>query len=251
MTKHTPIAPAILVNLSSPNFAPMSSKPAIRRSAAPKVSQEKPTKKAKLDVKEARTKPRPATPPPQPRKAQDTAEELPAIPASAKGKGKAREDVSVFTTSQETSTSSQPTSFKVVTGSYEKLLYGLDGQVAAHGSEYTFKLKPIFIFPAHISCVKAVAASPEGGKWLATGSADEIIKVWDLRRRKEIGGLMHHEGMSRILPVLTVLYNDLLHRVNHASSFPFPFSSIVRFGRRNPMSVSRARLGCLACSERS
>ncbi|KAG6850676.1 hypothetical protein H0H93_010404 [Arthromyces matolae] len=55
-------------------------------------------------------------------------------------------------------------------------------------------LKPIFIFPAHVSCIKAVAASPEGGKWLATGSSDEIIKVWDLRRRKEIGGLMHHEG---------------------------------------------------------
>ncbi|GJE93253.1 WD40 repeat-like protein [Phanerochaete sordida] len=52
----------------------------------------------------------------------------------------------------------------------------------------------MFIFPAHISSVKAVAASPNGGKWLATGSSDEIIKVWDLRRRKEIGGLMHHEG---------------------------------------------------------
>jgi len=51
-----------------------------------------------------------------------------------------------------------------------------------------------FIFPAHVSCIKAVAASPHGGKWLATGSADEIIKIWDLRRRKEIGGLMHHEG---------------------------------------------------------
>jgi len=39
-----------------------------------------------------------------------------------------------------------------------------------------------------------VAASPQGGKWLATGSGDEIIKVWDLRRRKEVGGLMQHEG---------------------------------------------------------
>ncbi|KAJ7623718.1 WD40-repeat-containing domain protein, partial [Roridomyces roridus] len=89
-----------------------------------------------------------------------------------------------------------PTSFKVVAGSYEKLLYGLEGSVAydADTSTLSFDLKPVFIFPAHVSCIKAVAASPHGGKWLATGSADEIVKVWDLRRRKEIGGLMHHEG---------------------------------------------------------
>ncbi|KAG6918378.1 hypothetical protein DXG01_015030 [Tephrocybe rancida] len=93
-----------------------------------------------------------------------------------------------------------PTSFKIVAGSYEKLLYGLEGTIS-HSStslsttpKYTFSISPIFIFPAHVSCIKAVAASPEGGKWLATGSADEIVKVWDLRRRKEIGGLMHHEG---------------------------------------------------------
>jgi len=88
-----------------------------------------------------------------------------------------------------------PTSFKVVAGSYEKLLYGLDGCVSIDDEmRLQFRLKPIFIFPAHVSCIKAVSTSPNGGKWLATGSSDEIIKVWDLRRRKEIGGLMHHEG---------------------------------------------------------
>ncbi|KAJ7493211.1 WD40-repeat-containing domain protein [Mycena galericulata] len=89
-----------------------------------------------------------------------------------------------------------PSTFKVIAGSYEKLLYGLEGSVSydADASTLAFELKPVFIFPAHVSCIKAVAASPHGGKWLATGSADEIVKVWDLRRRKEIGGLMHHEG---------------------------------------------------------
>jgi protein MAK11 len=88
-----------------------------------------------------------------------------------------------------------PSTFKVVAGSYEKLLYGLEGTVnSTESGVHEWKLKPIFIFPAHVSCIKAVAASPSGGKWLATGSSDEIIKVWDLRRRKEIGGLMHHEG---------------------------------------------------------
>jgi WD40 repeat protein len=55
-------------------------------------------------------------------------------------------------------------------------------------------LTPIFIFPAHLAFVKCVAASP-GGKWLATGSEDEFIKVWDLRRRKEVGSLSQHTGM--------------------------------------------------------
>ncbi|THG98769.1 hypothetical protein EW026_g3486 [Hermanssonia centrifuga] len=87
-----------------------------------------------------------------------------------------------------------PSSFKVMVGSYEKLLYGLEGTVSVEGSSHKFSLRPMFIFPAHISCIKSIAASPQGGKWLATGSADEIVKVWDLRRRKEIGGLMHHEG---------------------------------------------------------
>ncbi|EIN06262.1 WD40 repeat-like protein [Punctularia strigosozonata HHB-11173 SS5] len=105
-------------------------------------------------------------------------------PASDKGKAKA-----------ERLQESLPSSFKVIAGSYEKLLYGLQGTVSrTEDGGYDWKLKPIFIFPAHVSCIKAVAASPNGGKWLATGSADEIIKVWDLRRRKEIGGLMHHEG---------------------------------------------------------
>ena len=82
--------------------------------------------------------------------------------------------------------------FKVIAGSYEKLLYGLKGNFDIGTGKAT--LEPIFIFPAHLSCIKSVAASPNGGKWLATGSADEVIKVWDLRKRKEVGGLIQHEG---------------------------------------------------------
>ena len=103
--------------------------------------------------------------------------------------------------SDPSSSTTLPTSFKVIAGSYEKLLYGLEGTVSSDSAEYSFNLKPIFIFPAHVSCIKSVAVSPQGGKWLATGSADEIIKVWDLRRRKELGGLMQHQGtqMSSIV----------------------------------------------------
>jgi len=136
--------------------------------------------------------------------------------AHAKTKGKEKETISEpqsrKSSAESTSHDTLPTTFKIIAGSYEKLLYGLEGNVTASESldatsNYTFSLKPIFIFPAHVSCIKAVAASPTGGKWLATGSADEIVKVWDLRRRKEIGGLMHHEGMSHTN--LLVFLNDL------------------------------------------
>ena len=110
-----------------------------------------------------------------------------------KGKGKAKETASLPAAAgiEEGPSSSGSDTFIIIAGSYEKLLYGLEGSYAAGSSKPT--LKPIFIFPAHWACVKAVAASP-GGKWLATGSEDEFVKVWDLRRRKEVGSLSQHEG---------------------------------------------------------
>lgn len=128
--------------------------------------------------------------------------DTPTLFSKAKGKERAvsptpvsgKQKKTAAAVSDPSSSTTLPTSFKAVCGSYEKLLYGLEGSVSVDGSNYTIDLKPIFIFPAHVSCIKSAAASPQGGKWLATGSADEIIKVWDLRRRKEIGGLMQHQG---------------------------------------------------------
>ncbi|KAL7417450.1 WD40-repeat-containing domain protein [Mrakia frigida] len=102
-----------------------------------------------------------------------------------------------------------PKTFQIITGSYEKLLYGLSGTFPLPSTpveERDYTIKPIFIFPAHQACVKAVAAS-EGGKWLATGSTDEVVKIWDLRRRKEVGGLVQHSGSitSLLFPTRTHL----------------------------------------------
>ncbi|RKP08579.1 WD40-repeat-containing domain protein, partial [Thamnocephalis sphaerospora] len=54
---------------------------------------------------------------------------------------------------------------------------------------------PVFIFPAHIACLKSVAI---GGHLLASGSADELIKLYDIKKRKELGTLMHHSGKCTI-----------------------------------------------------
>lgn len=164
-------------------------------------SQERPTKKARVEVpskRQLRTKENTS----HPKLSQKVAKE--AQPLSPSPKGKEKEVKAPTKAKSKTKVKKPeeehplPTSFKIVAGSYEKLLYGLEGTLTFEDSKLQFRLKPTFIFPAHVSCIKAVAASPHGGKWLATGSADEIIKVWDLRRRKEIGGLMHHEGTSAL-----------------------------------------------------
>jgi protein MAK11 len=127
--------------------------------------------------------------------------------ASSKSKKKklsAARTASTASASTSSAASALPRAFTVIVGSYEKLLYGIEGTYesnAAGGggsskSNISPTLKAVFIFPAHVASVRAVAASPDGGKWLATGSSDEIIKVWDLRRRKEVGGLMQHQGSS-------------------------------------------------------
>ncbi|OCF44245.1 protein MAK11 [Kwoniella heveanensis CBS 569] len=120
---------------------------------------------------------------------------------STKEKGKSKAVTESTSVQSSTTMPISTGTFVIIAGSYEKLLYGLEGSypststAGARGkaSNNNPTLEPIFIFPAHLACVKAVAASP-GGKWLATGSEDEFVKVWDLRRRKEVGSLSQHTG---------------------------------------------------------
>lgn len=117
-------------------------------------------------------------------------------PKVDKGKSKALDDHEQTATNEDhLQKGPGGSAFVIVAGSYEKLLYGLEGSFPSSSTPTSTTLKPIFIFPAHLACVKAIAASP-GGKWLATGSEDEFIKVWDLRRRKEVGSLSQHTGKS-------------------------------------------------------
>lgn len=97
-------------------------------------------------------------------------------------------------------------SFRIIVGSYQRLLYGLQVEFNNNSnSKLQATLKPIFTFPAHASSIKSVACAgsapvPLGikdgmqSKWLATGGTDESIKVWDLRKRIEVGQLTGHEG---------------------------------------------------------
>jgi len=77
-----------------------------------------------------------------------------------------------------------------------------------------FELKPTFIYPSHIGCIKTLGI---GGRYLASGSTDEIIKffffffsfflfccfnsineikirLYDVHKRVELGSLFQHNG---------------------------------------------------------
>ncbi|PIA19443.1 WD40 repeat-like protein [Coemansia reversa NRRL 1564] len=77
--------------------------------------------------------------------------------------------------------------FIIAAGTYERILYGIEARFV----DQQLTLNPRFIFPAHIGCIKSVSA---GGRYLASGSTDEIIKVYDLKKRVELGSLHEHKG---------------------------------------------------------
>jgi protein MAK11 len=117
-------------------------------------------------------------------------------PVTKTGNGKAKADDSVPAESYPPFQKKAFDRFHIVTGSYERLLYGLSVSPDSDG----LVIKPIFQFPAHLSCIKAVSGAPaekKGGKsWLATGGTDESVKIWELKRRRQVGGLVGHGGKS-------------------------------------------------------
>ncbi|CAM0137989.1 unnamed protein product [Umbelopsis sp. WA50703] len=77
--------------------------------------------------------------------------------------------------------------FRIVAGSYERILYGINAFWETDDDQkLLLRLEPVFIFPAHTGCIRSVSI---GGSHLASGSSDEVIKLYDLKKRKELGAL--------------------------------------------------------------
>ena len=74
---------------------------------------------------------------------------------------------------------------KLVAGCYERFLWGFDVKPS------TPELKWTFAYPAHIGPIKCVATS---GAVVATGGADDTIRIFDLSAQKDMGTLYKHEG---------------------------------------------------------
>ncbi|BGP21254.1 WD40 repeat containing protein [Rhodotorula toruloides] len=138
----------------------------------------------------------PAANPPAKKKARFS-NPLPSAPPAHKAKAK----TAAAPVQTPDATPDAPKRFVVSAGSYERLLYGLECEIepsTTSSSGYSLSVHPVFSFPAHLSSLKTVAAShlitpgtgserKVGGKYLVSAGTDEVIKVWDLQRRKEVG----------------------------------------------------------------
>lgn len=87
--------------------------------------------------------------------------------------------------------------FLVSVGSYERIIYGLDLEISTTDQEEeccTGKLA--FAIPAHNGYVKCIASCP---KYLVSGGVDEVIRIFDLKKRKDIGSINQHDGSIKAL----------------------------------------------------
>eukprot|EP00736_Rhodelphis_marinus_P013638 Rmarinus@m.984 len=78
-------------------------------------------------------------------------------------------------------------SYECVVGTYDASLVGLLFSPAEGKGRVTFGYTP------HAGCVKTVCTSPDG-RFLMSGGNDETIKLYNLRKRVELGSLDHHTG---------------------------------------------------------
>jgi len=76
---------------------------------------------------------------------------------------------------------------ELVAGSYEQVTFGY--RVKTDEKEWTSKAD--FTHHAHTATVSAVAASE---RFVVTGSKDETIQLYDMKKKIEHGALLHHDG---------------------------------------------------------
>ncbi|KAL7681232.1 putative WD40/YVTN repeat-like-containing domain superfamily, WD40-repeat-containing [Plasmopara halstedii] len=82
---------------------------------------------------------------------------------------------------------------RVVAGTYEGLLYGWE--CPTNAANENRKMKLIFGYAAHSECIKSVALmAAKQGKTLLSGANDEMIKIYNVDKRVEVGSLMEQHG---------------------------------------------------------
>ncbi|KAL4157591.1 hypothetical protein PRNP1_006608 [Phytophthora ramorum] len=82
---------------------------------------------------------------------------------------------------------------RVVAGTYEGLLYGWECPTVATGE--STKMKLTFGYAAHSECIKSVSLmAAKQGKTLLSGANDEMIKIYNVDKRVEVGSLMEQHG---------------------------------------------------------
>lgn len=80
---------------------------------------------------------------------------------------------------------------RISVGTYEHVLYGIDATIKQHDGNFETTFNPVYMFEAHTAQIKACAV---GGRYLASGGVDEVLKLYDLKKRKDLGSLLSHDG---------------------------------------------------------
>ncbi|TNN88509.1 p21-activated protein kinase-interacting protein 1-like [Liparis tanakae] len=84
----------------------------------------------------------------------------------------------------------------MIAGSYEQIAFGY--RVITDQKEWTSEAD--FTHHAHTASISVAAASE---RFVATGSKDETIQLYDMKKRTELGALLHHdEVMSHRCPYI-------------------------------------------------
>ena len=86
--------------------------------------------------------------------------------------------------------------FLISIGSYERIIYGLDVETDDTSEEFKLIGKVGFAIPAHNGYIKCIASCP---KFLVSGGVDEVIRIFDLKKRKDIGSINQHDGSIKAL----------------------------------------------------
>lgn len=84
---------------------------------------------------------------------------------------------------------------KVVIGTYDGGLMGWESNFDADPTGHTLQLT--YAFGAHDGSVRALAlhdTAGGSGSTLVSGGIDETIRVFNLRRHKEVGSLLEHKA---------------------------------------------------------
>jgi hypothetical protein len=89
------------------------------------------------------------------------------------------------------STTAKANAVRIIVGSYEKVLCGIDGRFNSTLTEvqssknpieikHKFDLKPVYMFSAHSGAIKYLAANE---RYLVSGGSDEVIKYYPIKPR--------------------------------------------------------------------
>eukprot|EP00041_Stephanoeca_diplocostata_P021692 m.508902 g.508902 ORF g.508902 m.508902 type:complete len:401 (+) comp21888_c1_seq2:159-1361(+) len=75
-------------------------------------------------------------------------------------------------------------------GSYGHVLYGFELKIS-NEAEKEMRIEPKYAYEAHMGSITSVAVKKD---CLVSGSVDETIKIYNLRKKVEHGTLMEHQG---------------------------------------------------------